>query len=259
MIQTRTALCVIAAVASGLFLYSEKRQALLIDRETGGLMRATADLRTRTALLRAEWAAMLEPDRLATIIAGRRPLQPITPSQFVQLGELGAHLPPPDASASSTSPDADGGAPESDDAAASIVQGEPAPAAGPAQPAAAPSPAPNVLASAVPPHHAQHRPAIAGAGALQAVFVPAGPKAPPRSLSVKHGLTQHSLTQHSLALAGAPERLFAQPRPLAANAYKVIARQAGIVAAPAQAPSQPAVASALGNGVALSPPIPYGQ
>ena len=257
MIRTSTALCVIAAVASGLFLYSEKRQALMIDREIGGLLRATADLRTRTALLRAEWAALLEPDRLQAMVSEHLALQPMTPAQFVQLDELGAHLPAPDTSSASTGPDDDEPAPAPQIMAGSTGQSVSAPASSPAQPEAAS--ASGILASAVLPHHARHSPAAVSPGIVQAAAVPAGPKPAGRYLADRHGLATHRLAD-----AGGQDRAFAGPKPVTANTYRAMAQTMPGASRPTQgetvqAASRPSVASALGNHVALSPPVPYGQ
>ena len=254
MIQTRTALCVIAATASGLFLYSEKRQALMVDRETAGLMRASADLHARTAMLRAEWAAMLGPDQLQAMIAEHLTLAPIAPAQFVRLDDLRDRLPPPEAQ-----PATDSDAQADPDATASTTT--------PSEPATAPSPvrpaAPEVLAGSVPPHAAAHRPADAGV-TQQAALSAAGLKSPQKPLG------RRSPVQHSLVLAGGsangPVGAFNRPmmtRPVAANTYRAIARPLRAADAggspPAREQTRPAVTSALSSGVALPPPIPYGQ
>ena len=248
MIQTRTALCVIAAVASGLFLYSEKRQALMIDREVSGLLHATADLHTRTALLRAEWASTLGPDQLQTMVAGQPALQPIAPAQFVRLDDLGAHLPPPEAQAAFDVDDASA-APSA--VAGSAGQGE--------NPGAAQPTAMNMVPGALTAHVAPYRPAVASAASQPAALLPASPK-----YMLKPGV-KRSPAQHSLTLVNAQDRRLLLPRPVAANTYRAMARplRSGDPAATGASPGgqipRATVASALGTGAALPPPVPYGQ
>ncbi len=138
MIRPLTSLCLIAACGSGLYLYAEKHRAELLDRDIAHVIRATEAARERTGMLRAEWALLNDPSRLQALSDRFLHLQPMAPSQFVRLADLGAHLPPPEAPPPAGSTDDDESAP--DMAAAPTA---PAPAPPPPPPAAiAADPAP---------------------------------------------------------------------------------------------------------------------
>jgi hypothetical protein len=94
MTRPLTCLTLIAAAGAGLYLYQEKHRAQMIDREINRIVHATEQTRDRTGMMRAEWALLNEPDRLAGLAQQHLALQTMTPGQFVQLADLGARLPP---------------------------------------------------------------------------------------------------------------------------------------------------------------------
>ena len=94
MIRPFTAICVLLAGASGLYLYTEKHRTTLLDQQISRIVQDTQHTRERTAMLRAEWALLNQPDRLAALAGRFLPdLHPLAPSQFVQMASLTQHLP----------------------------------------------------------------------------------------------------------------------------------------------------------------------
>ncbi|MCE2564105.1 ABC transporter permease [Komagataeibacter sp. FNDCF1] len=84
----------IVAAASGLFLYNKKQQTTALDHQIAQIVEQTEHTRSQTAMLRAEWAMLNQPDRLGTLASRYdRGLQPVTPAQFVQMSALADHLP----------------------------------------------------------------------------------------------------------------------------------------------------------------------
>jgi cell division protein FtsL len=94
MTRPLTCLTLLAAAGAGLYLYQAKHQAQLLDREINRVVHAADQTRERTSMLRAEWAALNEPERLATLAAQHLSLQTVAPGQFAQLADLGSRLPP---------------------------------------------------------------------------------------------------------------------------------------------------------------------
>ncbi len=98
MIRPFTCVCAILAGASGLYLYSEKHRTTLLDQQISAIVSDTQHIRERTAMLRAEWALLNQPDRLQGLSTRFLPqLQAMAPTQFVQLSALDHRLPPPGA------------------------------------------------------------------------------------------------------------------------------------------------------------------
>ena len=94
MIRPFTAICVLLAGSSGLYLYTEKHRTTVLDQQISRIVQDTQRTRERTAMLRAEWALLNQPDRLAALAARFLPdLHPLAPSQFVQMAALAQHLP----------------------------------------------------------------------------------------------------------------------------------------------------------------------
>jgi hypothetical protein len=122
MTRPLTCLTLLAAAGAGLYLYQSKHQAQLLDHEINRVVHTTDQTRERTNMLRAEWALLNEPERLATLAAQHLSLQTVVPAQFTQLADLGSRLPPV-------------GPPAPEPAEASLVE-EPAPVAA-AEPARA--------------------------------------------------------------------------------------------------------------------------
>ncbi len=131
MIRPFTCVCALLAGASGLYLYSEKHRTTLLDQQISRVVEDTQRIRERTAMLRAEWALLNQPDRLQGLSGRFLPqLQPMAPTQFVQMASLDGRLPAP---GPETPPHP-------------IATPETAPGlvgAQPAAPGAAPSPGPN--------------------------------------------------------------------------------------------------------------------
>jgi hypothetical protein len=94
MTRPLTCLTLIAAAGAGLYLYQEKHRAQMVDREINRVVRATEQTRDRAGMMRAEWAMLNGPERLAQLAAQHLALQTVTPAQFAQLSDLGNRLPP---------------------------------------------------------------------------------------------------------------------------------------------------------------------
>ncbi len=95
MIRPFTCLCMMLAAGAGLYLYQEKHRAQVLDREIMRVVKATDVARERTGMLRAEWALLNEPERLAALAERHLALKPLSPGQFVQLADLASRLPAP--------------------------------------------------------------------------------------------------------------------------------------------------------------------
>ncbi len=94
MIRPFTALCVLLAGASGLYLYSEKHRTTVLDQRISRIVQDTQHIREHTAMLRGEWELLNQPDRLKTLARRYLPeLHPMAPVQFVQMAALAQHLP----------------------------------------------------------------------------------------------------------------------------------------------------------------------
>ena len=84
---------VIATVASGLYVYSEKHAAASLDREIAHAYQASAAARQQSSVLRAEWALLNNPDRLRPLTDRYLSLQPVNAAQFVRVADLRTRLP----------------------------------------------------------------------------------------------------------------------------------------------------------------------
>ena len=94
MIRPFTAICVLLAGSSGLYLYTEKHRTTVLDQQISKIVQDTQHIREHTAMVRAEWALLNQPDRLAALAGHFLPnLQPMAPGQFVQMASLAQHLP----------------------------------------------------------------------------------------------------------------------------------------------------------------------
>ena len=92
MIRPFTIVCMVSAFGAGLYLYQSKHQSQLLDREITRTVKQTEVARERTGMLRAEWALLNEPDRLAELARAHTTLQTLKPTQFVALNDLSSHL-----------------------------------------------------------------------------------------------------------------------------------------------------------------------
>ena len=94
MIRPLTFFCVVLAGTSGLYLYTEKHQTTVLDQKISKVVQDTQQIRERTAMLRAEWALLNQPDRLQSLATRFLPqLHPLDPGQFVQLASVERRLP----------------------------------------------------------------------------------------------------------------------------------------------------------------------
>ena len=94
MIRPFTAVCVLLAAGSGLYLYTEKHRTTVLDQQISQIIQNTRHVREHTAMLRAEWALLNQPDRLQSLAGRFLPeLHPMAPAQFVQMAALSQRLP----------------------------------------------------------------------------------------------------------------------------------------------------------------------
>ncbi len=140
MIRPVTIVCALLAGASGLYLYQTKHRAQVLDREIGNRIKQTEATRERIGMLKAEWALLNEPERLAELVKAHTGLRTLAPTQFVAVNDLASRLPAPVAP---TPPKAPTDV-EPEDAPA-IAQAAPAP-----KPGAPARPAPTAMAAATP-------------------------------------------------------------------------------------------------------------
>ncbi len=84
---------VIATVASGLYVYSEKHAAASLDRQIAHAFQATTVAHQQSSLLRAEWALLNNPDRLHPLADRYLSLQPLNAVQFTKVADLHSRLP----------------------------------------------------------------------------------------------------------------------------------------------------------------------
>ncbi len=246
MIKPFTCLCLFAAFGAGLYLYSEKHRTALLDRDIGQVIHKAEAARARTGLLRAEWALLNEPGRLADMAGRYLTLHPMAPTQFVQVSDLAAHLP-----AVMTAP-ADNAADDDD---------TPAPA--PLPPEAAP-----MMASAgtgLPAHHPMLPPGHADAHTAPRLLAHADARHAPHHVEVAD---RTDMGAHDSLLAHGTPLPLAAPRPLGASVYNAMARpmrtpatHAVVVnATTSYAPAMSAApVSALGGQGSVPPPVPYGR
>ena len=157
MIRPFTFLCMLLAGAAGLYLYQVKHRTRMLELAIEHTVHEADAARARTALLRAESAVQNDPTRLASLAAQYLTLKPIDPKQFVQMTDIGHHLPAipvPEAAPATAEP-------AEDEAPAVLSEADVAPAPAPAPPApqvaavappapAAPPPHPALLASRLP-------------------------------------------------------------------------------------------------------------
>jgi hypothetical protein len=94
VIRPFTCICMLLAAGSGLYLYQSKHQALMLDREISKTLSAVDAARQRSSLLRAEYALLNDPSRLADLSAQFLPdMKTTTPGQFTSLADLDKRLP----------------------------------------------------------------------------------------------------------------------------------------------------------------------
>jgi len=261
MIRRVTLICLIVAAASGLRLYSVKRDAQLQDREVVRLTHEAKDVRNHAALLHAEYDLLSDPDRLKDLAGQVLKLLPTDPKQYAAYADLDKRLPAvaplPAAPASPTPPEA---------------KVEPAPAPEPA-PAAGETPKPELVAKA--PERPAAEPGSDKASQLARMMASLDPSAP----AIKPAPPAPTAVQPA-AVAAAPvatptpkpapkpvmlaETHPPQPHPVAAPAPAPRPLQTATIAPPprpmqAVVPSAPApyVGSSLGMARMRAAPVHY--
>jgi hypothetical protein len=269
MIRPFTFLCMVACVGSGLYLYTEKHSAEMLDRQIAHVIRAKEAARQRTGLLRADWALLNEPGRLQAMADQYLALKPMAPNQFVQMADLGAHLPAPvaqpqpgttDDTATDAAQDVAADAPANPAQAADVAL-----KAAPADPGIADTqsrPAPDLVARNAPAPHAAPK-----------LVAHAAPKKQPHpvALADRDGYGRDNPLAHSAPLPLATPQpvgarvMAAMARPdRAHNVHSAIGGWTGgrpVVAAaalPRTLAPAPYVGSALAGSGSLPPPVPYG-
>jgi len=158
MIRPFTCVCMLTAGASGLYLYSAKHRAQLLDRQITATMHQAEQARERSAVLRAQWTVQNDPQRLEVLAARFLSLKTTQPAQFTTLAELDNRLPPirevPSHEGTTDEP-----TPEPSNTplatAEPVAPAKPPPPPEPAVTAAV-HPAPRPVAHAAPPHPAEH-------------------------------------------------------------------------------------------------------
>lgn len=110
MIRPITLICFAAACGSGLYLYQAKHRVHVLDQKIEQTVQQTEKTRAQTRMLHAEWTLLNDPDRLRKLAAQFLPqLQPVAPSQYTDLADLGSRLPavlpPPAPPAPDAAPD----------------------------------------------------------------------------------------------------------------------------------------------------------
>lgn len=251
MIRPFTCVCMLLACGSGLYVYQTKHRALLLDREIGHTLKLTESARERTTALRAEWALLNEPERLAELSHQHLGLRTLVPTQFVTLADLGAKLPAP------LPPERLAPPPEEEEpvtqAPAPVTEAKPLQPA-PVQLAARPTPRPH------PVDPAQYRVAQAESPPAYRAPVTATPLPAPAATSLAAARPQ------IMAPPVPPVRQLAPPLTLVAAPTPKPVPMAPIV--PVSAMPLPHTASSIGDSVArasslgggrpaLPPPTPY--
>ena len=94
MIRPFTALCLIVAGGSGLYLYSTKHQSQVLDRQIAQVVHQADAIRERAGVLRAEYALLNDPERLGELSNANLPnLRPTAPTQFSTWNDFAKRLP----------------------------------------------------------------------------------------------------------------------------------------------------------------------
>jgi len=270
MIRPFTLVCMLMAGGSGLYLYQSKHRAQMLDREIGKTIKQTEQTRERIGMLKAEWALLNEPERLAELSKAHLGLRTLQPTQFVAVADLAARLPAPIAPNAPKGPVELELEPEETPAAALVAQTAP-----PSAKTAAARPAPVAVASA-------------SASASVADPKPATESKPAKSAGEAKPAQPHQRPAASVQMAAAPRPTILAPvtpigvssaatapgtvgeavlRAMRANAPTYPARAQPVAASqpayvqPAYAPvaSAPVYAGSLLGSArgSLPPPVPY--
>jgi hypothetical protein len=203
MIRPLTFLSLVAAAGAGLHLYSVKHEVSQLEKTLRETVRQTEQARERTAVLRAEWALLNEPERLRAAATRNLPLEVMQTSQFVRAAELERRLPAAVAFAGAPSLFAPPPAEHSGEQPAAIAMASAAGAGGVAADAAASALTARAAQAAA--AAAAHAPAAAST----AQAAPAAPAAPRATVQVATART----APPPPAERAAPARVAAAPSP----------------------------------------------
>lgn len=265
MIRQLTLLAMCSTLGSGLYLYSAKHKAELLDREIARNIREAEAARERTGLLTAEWALVNEPQRLGDLANKYLSLKPMAPTQFVSAKDLASRLPPVMSAA-------DAHAAEATDDDAPMAADTPAPAYAPANIASdanpvAPPSDPGILPL---PPSAPAQPAAVSVAAAEKpkavkLAVKAAPKKPahPVALASGNAAPANSPAPHDGPLAHGTPLPLAAPQAMRPQVMQAMARPAQTTAHPAVMSASPRylgqvpfTGSVLVHSGALPPPTP---
>ena len=95
MIRPLTCITLVMAACSGLYLYQTKARTLGVDREIARTLKIADATWQRASVLRAEYALLNDPSRLADLATQYLPrLQTTAPGQFSTWADLDKRLPP---------------------------------------------------------------------------------------------------------------------------------------------------------------------
>ena len=95
MIRPLTCITLLMAACSGLYLYQTKARTLLVEREIARTLKTADATWQRASVLRAEYALLNDPSRLADLASQYLPaLQATAPAQFSTWADLDKRLPP---------------------------------------------------------------------------------------------------------------------------------------------------------------------
>ena len=232
MIRPVTLISFVAFIGSGLYLYQVKHQAQLVDRQIHKVQEATEAARARAGVLRAEYALLNDPDRLAELATAYVPdLKPTQPVQWSSMAEIERRLPPvggPTAEPAPLEPDAPAHAEPPPMAARAdpvpVARAAPArPPARPAQAVAAAPPAagPQPIAAASLPEpaatpHAAPAPVVAARPAPRPAAVVARAQQPPPTRNASPApvsLAHANPVAPPVQMAAAPMQVASAPLP----------------------------------------------
>ena len=258
MMRPMTCLSLLAALGSGMYLYQEKHNAQMLDRDITRTVKTADQARDRIGLLKAEWALLNEPERLQALAASHLQLASLAPTQFARLEDLPGRLPVPSAIQVNTPPvdDVVLPMPTPQQTATTMAQASPTPAisGGSTQTASAQRTAtaavpnsPVARAAATPVPAARAVPPIQIASAIPA------PK-PAQTRAAK----PHEADPASFVPSGPASRSLYAPVMPAYSPAPFVVHAPTVQTASAMAPPAPFVGSALGMAhTTLAAPVPF--
>ena len=93
MIRPFTAICMVLAAGSGLYLYQQKHKSQVLERQIEDTVKKTIAAQKRVLFLTAEWDLLNDPERLAKLSEQFLKLRTMNPAQFAAIDDLGGRLP----------------------------------------------------------------------------------------------------------------------------------------------------------------------